>query len=228
MQSSKLGNSIATSRELSSELSDLIVREPRPANLLAMQLVVTPLLLAVLHIIQMCTQEQVIGVATRWIIALVQNVQAVWDGAIGKLVTNAMRADIVPSVLALDPYHTISKAVVVPRPFPTFIRAALIDVAPQLFRERAFRPDIVVMADDESARFALDVAVLRIGLPGDLGLAAAAAMAEAVGYFVEVKLGLNKLWGMLHGVIVSFQTLTKARDAREASPGIFAFSTRSF
>lgn len=224
MHSSKLGNSITTSGELSSELSDLFVRKSRPANLLAMQLMITSLPLAVLHVIKVCAGKEMSGIDARWIVAFVQNIHARGDRAVMKLIGKAMGGNLQTAVHDLKRQNAIAKAVVVARPGPAFIIAALFYAFPKAIFDCFSWPDIVLMADDKSSGFALDVAPLRVCQFRNRRKSAAAAFAQ----FGVWKFGLGRLWGMLHGIDFLLLGIGQAWGVSSAARHFVLGSTRSY
>lgn len=167
VQTSKLGDGITASGKLLSKLFDLLVCKKSATNLLALQLVVAAFLLAIRHVVIVGASKQVIRIATRWVIALVQNVQAVWDWAVVQFVGKAMGADLVSFAINLARQDAISIAVVVPSPKPTLGIFALVYMLPKAFFECLPWPNVVVMTNDKSPWLTLDVAAWRVRVFGD-------------------------------------------------------------
>ena len=113
------------------------------------------------------------------------------------LIANAMRSHIVPTAFNLFPDNAVSIAVVISRPRPTVIGAALIDFLPKALFDRRSRPDVIVMPNDESKRLTLDVASLGFVTLGNWRGLAASTFAEFCWSLARGILGVHKKFTFL-------------------------------
>lgn len=92
----------------------------------------TPFCLSIAHVVNMATREQVRRVYAGWIIAVMQNVQAVRDGTVRKRITKAVGLDHLAVHLELPVPITVGRG----GPDPAVVRLASLDVFPEAFLGR--------------------------------------------------------------------------------------------
>ena len=138
---------VKSARKLS-DLSDIFFRKPLAPETHCWP---SPLFYSVYHIVLVRSKKQMIGIATRGIIAVVQNVKSFWNFTMGKLVSNSVRR----CVMAVLFIFSVAKGK--PRfcPRPALIVRSLFHVPPKPFLICGFaRPP----------RFCAELAALNVAL----------------------------------------------------------------
>lgn len=210
-------------------LSDIILRKLRVAH--AFTVGMSLLLVHIFHVICLSAQKEVMWINARWVIqstrTIVADLKSRRDSAVVKFVANAM--SIV--VLAAKAKDTIATNVDCALPKPAFIWIAFLTETPKHIGQRDSDSTPCAMPREVVSRYAIDVLVNGRTLWRNLGLVAASALAISVGDFQRRIAGRGckqwQLWGMLLHDIGSMKAGVQARSAREALPGIFAWSYRS-
>lgn len=177
-------------------------------------------LFAIIHVLLMSTEIQMIRIYALTVVALVKAMQAIFDWAILNGVGHAVSLDRIRRAIkgtanAKLPIAIRGKARL---PFPTFIGAALVNLLPETIFHVPGTGEFIVMPINKAHRNAFDALVKSAGLVGDRGFLSTTAMAVTVG---------NILRGIMEGHGNSpFLCLIRGR-VYGTLPGVFALSTRS-
>lgn len=192
MQSREGSHSHIGNGKFISELSCLRIGENASRAITALPMVnrwlaTATLLEHVLSVIFCCAEKQVVGIATRGIIAFMETVKVIGDRAIVKLVRVAVSAHIA----SVYPKLTVAIWLLASLPFPTFVRAALVELFPEANFGRAHGAQSYVMTNNKAYRLTFDMTQLGIAPYGNGREFSATAFAKSA-----------RVWGVLGRVLL--------------------------
>lgn len=144
------------------------------AAILAYWTVASSFVAAIYHVLGTSTQKEVIGVAARRIVAFMANFHIPWGVPCGKFICDTIGLVI----FAVELKSSVAAFCPAVFPLPAFIRAALVNLFPKAFSDRAQPTSLAVMARDESCGLALNMPVTTAGLFCNRGRVAASASAK--------------------------------------------------
>lgn len=128
----------------------------------------------VVRIFLWCTRKEMGGITTRRIVARVADECAIGDGAMRQSVCRSVSVGILKSSIAAWVFSS--------RPRPALVRAMLINLFPETFREQTAS----AMTMTELNRVSLNPFASGIGLAGNLGALTASTVAVSVGDFLSI------------------------------------------
>jgi hypothetical protein len=200
--------------KLLAQCACLLVRKTCEAMSLALRPVLAFLCKHISNIFPLGAYEEMRNSDASASVTMVTNQQIVRYGAVGQSVGEAMSK----YALAVGIEFPVTVVLNIPSPYPAPITFGDHNLTPKaLFDWSPSAIHSVLMGMNK---------FVRLVTPNKC-LTAATAMAVTVWNFVKGKLGLDQLWGMLHGIGSPFTTIGQTRGAHEASPGLFIGFYRS-
>jgi hypothetical protein len=171
---------------------------------------IAPLIDAITNVVGACSKKKMRRIHASWVVAAMTNKHAFGDGAKVQVIRQAVGQ---PSSSRLDVAIPLNTDIALP--VPTLVGKSGGNVSPKqnIFRRRIEFP-FAEVAFDVIPGLPFNPSKAGIGTRRNLGFLSATAMTKAVG---------NILCGILHGITVSFQTVSKPGTCT-ASPGIFVSS----
>lgn len=163
------------------------------------------------HIISICAKKQMGWIHAGRIVASMANMHMVRDWAVRQLPRNAVSRNdlIVKSGLP------VTLAICVPLPLPTIVKAADLDLHPEMFRGRWGATKASVMPVNKPFRFTFHVAAPIFVSCGNGCLLSTTAVAITVGNIVRGIMGLHK----------NLHFLCQAQDAANVAGQLLLGST---
>lgn len=163
----------------------------------------------IVAIVLVRAKKEVVRIDAGAHIATMKHAQVIWDKIKVKFPRQAMSAD----ASLIHTNYSISVGSEASAPKPTFVRRAYSNVLPESLGNGAASATV---STDIAIWFAFDDSATLVVKGSDTRLLSTATSAVAKRCFIEGKLGLNKLWGMICHVVSASNAIGQARELQLA------------